>query len=175
MKLRWLVIIIGLSILIIALAYGIKYLKTSKKPVVPVQSIVQTTPSRIPTPLQGNLESCDVKKEGNPLLETDPKTLNVNGEKVIVGTFKGNVNQINLDKIDKTATVSASIELVSPTGDQVYTFKVKEEKGLVYDAVNLKDLTLTGLKKGQTVVLSFNCFTRFNNLFRITIVAVTSM
>lgn len=53
MKFKWVLIISGLSVLIIASAFGIKYLKTSKKPIIPVQNNVQTTPSPFPTSQSG--------------------------------------------------------------------------------------------------------------------------
>lgn len=85
-----------------------------------------------------------------------------------VGTFFGNINNLTYDSGKQIAT----LELISPKGDQQHTFNLKEEPGLVHDAIALQDLTLADLKVGQTVVISFNCDTATEK-FRITRVAIT--
>jgi len=125
----------------------------------PTPIAIEITPSVAPS-----LESCSIKKEGNPLVEDVKKA----DEKTIIGTFRGNITKVTVH-LDNTA----SIDLYSIRGGQGHTFRVKEEKGLVYDAVNLKDLTLTDLKKGNTVTMSFNCFPAQRDLFRITRISVT--
>ncbi|MCL5970211.1 MAG: hypothetical protein M1450_01780 [Patescibacteria group bacterium] len=116
-----------------------------------------------PTPVISYLETCSVKKEGNPLVEDVKKV----DDKTIIGTFRGNITKITVH-LDSTA----DIDLYSIRGGQGHTFKVKEEKGLVYNAVNLKDLTLLDLNKGNTVTMSFNCFPT-KGLFKITRISVT--
>lgn len=124
-----------------------------------------TSPTPTP-PLVSNLETCDVKKEGNPLVN-DVKTI----EGSIIGSFRGNINAFEYNLQDQ----SASLELISPRGDQKHTFNLIEEEKLVYDAIELKDLALSDLKRGQTVAISFNCFPDQpkDKQFRITRVAIT--
>ena len=164
---KWLAIITGISALIVISAFGIKYLRSQKNIKTPTQSLSQTTPSLTPKPV-ANLESCDFKKEDNPLVN-DLKTLTISNKKVIVGTFRGNINSYALNS-DK---VSAKIDLISPKGEQSHTFSIKDEKGLVYDAVSQKDLTVADLKPGLTVEISFNCFPENNNIFKLTRINIT--
>lgn len=109
-----------------------------------------------------DLETCAVKMEGNPLV-ADVRSL-PNG--TIVGNYRGTINKI------ETTDGGAAIEVVSPRGDQTHTFAVKEEDGLVYDAMTRTDLTLAGLEAGNSVVISFNCLPDKNNLFKLTRIAV---
>lgn len=143
--------------------------QTAQKPRKAVQT--QTTPTQTAEQPSKNLETCSITKEGNPLVDGEIRKLKDKNGEIVVSTFRGNINKYNYDATKS----SSSLELISPKGDQSYTFVLKEEKGLVYDAIDLKDLTLKDLKIGQTVVLSFNCFTYKpeNEQFRITRVAVT--
>lgn len=101
-------------------------------------------------PLADSLDTCAIKKEGNPLV-SDVTT--IPGKKFIVGTFLGNI-----DKVDyNTQTQTAEIKLMSPKGDQDHTFTVKAEKGLITDAKTRGELQLSDLARGQTATLSFNC------------------
>lgn len=136
------------------------------------------TPTPSPTPsftYASGLESCSVKKEGNPLVDylTTVKTgtLSATPQTIIVGTFRGNINKFTYDAGEKTAT----LELIAPKGDQQHTFNLKEESGLVHDATTITNLTLADLKVGQTVVISFNCYPDQpkEKQFKITRVAVT--
>lgn len=113
-----------------------------------------------------NLKKCDIKKDGNPLVS---RVITLKNENAIVGTFTGNINKITYNSVNQVA----SIEIISPKGEQNYIFTVKEESGLVYDAVGLKALKLSDLKRGQTVVASFNCTPKQENSFKITHLAIT--
>lgn len=170
--LKWVIIIIASSAVIIALAFGIKYFKTSKQNT-PFPTPSSPPPTSFPTPIPGslNLESCDIKKEGNPLLTAAPEKLSLGSSEVIAGTFRGNINKIIVVTVEPSQTYA--LELISPQGDQIHTFILQEEKGLVYDSVNLKDLTLKDITLGQTVVISFNCFLE-DKRFKITRVAIES-
>lgn len=112
------------------------------------------------------LQKCNIKKETNPLI-SDVRTI----KNRVIGTLTGNINKLSYNQVSPSAT----LELISPKGEQTYGFSVQEEKGLVYDAVNLKDLLLGDLKLGQTIVASFNCSTRDKVPFRITRLSVTSL
>ncbi|MBI4078781.1 MAG: hypothetical protein HY429_00565 [Candidatus Levybacteria bacterium] len=121
---------------------------------------VSFQPTSIPS-----LESCSIKEEGNPLVQ-DVQILK---DGTIFGTFRGNIQTYTLNQ----SSSSATMEVISPRGDQTHTFTIKEEPGLVYDAIAQKDLTLSNLRRGLTVVISFNCFPNKGNLFRLTRIAVT--
>lgn len=116
-----------------------------------------------------NLESCDVTKEGNPLVDGNIQTITLPSGKVLVGTFRGNINNLTFN----SSRSSVDLELISPKGDQNHVFSLSEEKGLVHDAIDLKDLTLADLKKGETVVMSFNCYFNQGKKFKITRIEVT--
>lgn len=105
-----------------------------------------------PIVTSANLESCDVKKEGNPLVE-DVETLNIEGQEIVVGNFRGNINNVTLSEDKQTAQV----EVVAPRGDQTHTFSLREQNGLVYDMTSGEDGTLADLAKGQVVTISFDC------------------
>lgn len=125
-------------------------------------SIPQST---LPPKVETNLESCSVTKEGNPLVSEVKKL----PDGTIIGTFLGNINKVDFSS-DK---LTASIEVISPQGDQTHIFKLKDEKGLIYDGLKLKDLSLSDLAEGQTVIISFNCFPDKDNLFKIAQVKIT--
>lgn len=111
-----------------------------------------------------NLETCDLKKEGNPLVSDVTKL----PDGTIVGNFVGNIN-----KTESFVDGRLSLEVVAPRGDQTYTFTVREEEGLVFDLKEGKDLSLSDLAPGNTITMSFNCFPEKNNQFKITRITVT--
>lgn len=133
--------------------------------VVPTSS---PAPSLPPVSSTLSFTGCEIEKQGNPLVE-DVRVLDIEGENVVVGTMRGNINQISFGEDQK----SAKIELISPKAEQTYTFTAEEETGLVYDGIELKDLNLLDLKQGMTVVASFNCFSEQDNKFLITRITVT--
>ena len=142
-----------------------------KKKVQSLPSPTKTTqaPSIKTDNLDDQISSCKITKEGNSLVD-DVQTINTGKASVLVGTFRANVNKITPDSTNS----SPLIELISPRGDQTHSFRVTEEKGLVYDSINLKDLTLKDLKPGKTVTVSFNCFPDRGNLFKISRISVLS-
>lgn len=121
-------------------------------------------PKATPEAIKINLETCDVKKEGNPLVSDVTKL----PDGTIVGNFAGNIN-----KTESFLDGRLSFEVIAPKGDQTYTFTVREEEGLVFDLKEGKDLKLTDLAPGNTVTMSFNCFPEKNNQFKITRITVT--
>lgn len=127
---------------------------------------IQSGPTPTP-PLVANLETCNVTKEGNPLV-VDVQTL-PNG--TIVGDFRGNINKTTFN----SQRTEASIELISQKGEQTHTFNLKDEEGLVYDVTLGKDLKLSDLSAGQTVTMSFNCFKDQSQekQFKITRISIT--
>lgn len=146
-------------ILFVAVAGLVFYLyQSQRKPLRP-----PVTP--LPEVTRDNLESCSVKKEGNPLVN-DVKAL---PDGTIVGNFRGNINKVELTD-DRKFT---SLEVVSPRGDQNHTFRVREEDGLVYDVTSGKNLKLTDLAPGQTVFMSFDCFPQKSGQFKITRISIT--
>lgn len=147
---------------------NLPFLPSRKSNIVPVTKI-PTKSNTLPTEAtKANLETCGIKKEGNPLVDGEITTLKIQDSDMIVGTFRGNIN--GLEEVSGTT----NLELIAPAGDQTYTFKLKEEEGLVYDAIELQDLTLKDLNRGMTVVLSFNCnIVGGKDNFRITRVAIT--
>lgn len=120
----------------------------------------------VPAPNLSDLESCDVKKEGNPLVE-DYQKFTANGRRVIIGTYRGNINQINTDPF--------RFQLISPKADQVYNFTtLKDEKGLIFDDTTQKELKLADLELGNSIVMSFNCFPGSKSVFKITKIEITA-
>lgn len=123
-----------------------------------------TPPPKIVDASQG-LESCSVKKEGNPLVE-DVRSL---PDGTIIGVIRGNIDNISFNMGKK----SGAISLISISQGQSHTFKrIEDEEGLVYDATLQKEIKLSGLKRGMTVQISFNCFPDQDDLFKITRIAV---
>ena len=109
-----------------------------------------------PPKAEDNLESCNVKKLGNPLLLSP-------------GSYKGIIQSINLNSNNN----SADIKLTSANGVQTHTFTVKAENGLaVFNPNTKKDLLLTDLKAGQNVILTANCGQNQDSLFKITQIAI---
>ena len=177
---KWVVIIIVTSALITTLAFGIKYLTSSKqiKPAVssPAPGLSTIPPASKPASKPIDLESCDIKAEDNPLVEgkiekfTDPNAP-LEKQEVLVGRFYGILHTINL-KPDKS---EADIQLISPKGDQILPFVLKEEKGVIEDSKTLRPVEITKLKSGFTIQMSFNCFPKEKSgqRFNITKFAVT--
>ncbi|KKQ65530.1 MAG: hypothetical protein US86_C0010G0001 [Candidatus Daviesbacteria bacterium GW2011_GWA2_38_24] len=153
-----------LTILIPVVLFFVSKNFSLKKP-----ATVTPSPTSRALSLEEQINNCSITKEGNPLVN-DVQVFKTGEKEAMVGTFRANINKVYPD----STKLSPSIELVSPRGDQTHTFRVTEEKGLVYDAVNQKDLKLTDLKPGLTVAASFNCFPDQNNLFKITQISVTS-
>lgn len=122
------------------------------------------TPSPLPSPKQATIDQlttakqfsffgCNIKKEGNPIVH-EMIAASTKDKDLVFGTFFGNINKISFDTAKKTA----SIQIISPKGDQTYSFKVTDSKGLVYDSTIAKPFNFADLKAGQTVMISFNCF-----------------
>lgn len=119
---------------------------------------------------QEKLDTCSVRKEGNALVK-DVRTLQIKGKPVVVGVFRGNINSVVGVEAGRV-----KIEVISPKGEQSYTLTVLNQPGVVYDAVNQKDLSTEDLKAGQTVEVSFNCFKDGNKEeFKIARVAITGL
>lgn len=119
-----------------------------------------THPTGYTTSKELVITSCtDIKLAGNALFNRVMPL----GD-MVFATMRGNINQFSLSS---GLTSSASIQLISPKAEQVYNFSVKEENGLVYDGIHLKDLHLSDLKRGQTVEISINCFPKDHNRIRI--------
>jgi len=96
--------------------------------------------------LAPNLETCSITKQASPLVD-DVKTLGSGNNKTVVGTFRGNINKYIYDKASKTA----KLELISPGGEQVYTFL------LIVSQINQKGSSLR-LQELQLLVNSmYNC------------------
>lgn len=157
------------AILITVAFYYLQIKKSTSSSINQSSTTQQQKPTLTPTSqtiTSADLENCQVKKQSNPLVDN----LMELSDGTVIGTFRGNINNIN------TASKYAQIELVSPKADQIHTFNVKPEKGLVNDAVNLKEIALNDLKQGQTLVISFNCFPKNNpgNKFKITKIDLTS-
>jgi hypothetical protein len=110
------------------------------------------------------LQNCEVTKDGNPIVEHVQKI-----QDFIVGSYRGNINEYSYSPSNNTA----SLLLISPKGDQTQLFSLKGEKGLVFDAITMKEISLADLKRGQTVSISFNCFPKENNEFKITRINLT--
>ncbi len=107
-------------------------------------------------------QGCDIKKEGNPLVDGVYP-----GKDLIYGTFYGNI-----DKVNKESSSSATLLLLSPKGDQSYSLNVKDEPNLVFDATTLKNVSFSTLKPGLTVSVTFNCYPQKNNLLKIASIAI---
>lgn len=108
-----------------------------------------------------DLESCDLKAEGNPLVYGEIIRIKEGQRDDLVGAFRGNVNQVELTK------QGALLELLSPQADQKYTFSITSEKNLIMNNATQKEMQLSELKPGMTLVMSFNCFKNQNNKFKI--------
>lgn len=116
-----------------------------------------------------SLERCDIKKATNPLLEVEAQVINSNKGEELVGSFKGNIQDISLS----ADNLSALIEVSSLLGAQRHTFNIKAEGGLsVFNITKKKDLTIVDLKKGQTISLTFSCPKAQKDLFKITKITV---
>jgi|SRR3989338_1103934 len=110
----------------------------------------------LPSKIEDNLESCNVKKIGNPLLLSP-------------GNYKGIIQSINLNSNNN----STDIKLTSANGVQTHTFSIKTENGLVvFNPKTKEDLLLTDLKTGQNVTLTANCGQNQDNLFKIITIAI---
>lgn len=165
-------VLLTFLILLLVIPFGV-YLVSKSLPKKKTQNPVPVGAGQAPVVKQDNLDNqiqnCSITKEGNPLID-DVQILDTSKVKVLVGTFRANINKITPD----ATGLSPLIELASPRADQTHSFRVTEEKGLVYDSVNLKDLTLKDLKPGKTVSVSFNCFPSRGNLFKLTRFSVLS-
>lgn len=112
--------------------------------------------SQVLPKINDGLENCQVKKEGNPLVESP-------------GNFKGVIQTISFN----SSNTEADIQLTSAVGKQTHIFKVKAENGLaVFNPKTKKDLLLTDLRSGQTVTLTSSCAQNQDSLFKIITIAV---
>lgn len=168
------------SAIILTLAFGIKYLKTSKQTNIPSKKPAQTsplsTPFSTPIPESLNLESCDIKLEENPLVQgkiekfTSPDA-KLEQQAVVVGRFYGILHTFDLN----TNKTEADIQLISPKGDQVLPFHIKDAPGIIQNTETKQHMSITTLKPGLTILMSFNCFPnmKYGERFKITQFAVT--
>lgn len=169
-------IILGVVVLGVIVFFFLprKPLSETKPP--PIPSLSTIPPTAKPASKQIDLESCNFNPEENPLIQgkiekfTAPDAAEEKQE-VIVGRFYGILHTFNL----KPNKDEADIQLISPTGDQILPFSLKEEKGVIEDAQTLKPMAITKLKKGFTIQMSFNCFPNmtYGERFKITKFAVT--
>jgi len=116
-----------LTILIPVVLFFVSKNFSLKKP-----ATVTPSPTSRALSLEEQINNCSITKEGNPLVN-DVQVFKTGEKEAMVGTFRANINKVYPD----STKLSPSIELVSPRGDQTHTFRVTEEKGLVYDAVKI--------------------------------------
>lgn len=117
--------------------------------------------SSSPSLARVNLESCSLKAEGNPLVDGEIVRIKEGGRDDLVGAFRGNVNNVEL------TDTGALVELLSPKADQKYTFLITGEKNLIINNATQKEMQLSELKPGMTLLMSFNCYKKQNNKFKI--------
>lgn len=136
--------------------YFSRYNNTVNKP-----SITTVTPT--PTNTKLTIKDCNIKKEGNPLISN---LWNIEKSNLVAGTLVGNIQKVT------TSNSSATLKIISPKGDQTYEFTVPVEKGMFFSNTSQKEVSVTFLHSGQSALVSFSCFPKQNNLFKITQVAV---
>lgn len=125
---------------------------------------IPPTQSLYPPQSSADLQSCKARQQGNSLV-VSVNTVN----NVIVGQYKGKITAFTLSN-DKT---SASLTLVSLDGRQQEQFTIPSQAS-IYTIHPPGPSIITHLKNGQTVDMTFNCFTDQNNLFKITQVGIDS-
>lgn len=123
------------------------------------------TPSA-PVVTRVDLESCNLKAEGNPLVYGEIIRIKEGQRDDLVGAFRGNVNQVELTE------QGALLEMLSPRADQKYTFSIISEKNLIMNNATQKEMQLSELKPGMTLLMSFNCYKNQNNKFKIVSIIV---
>ncbi len=150
---------------IIALLFYFQIITIGRKaPVSQVPANTKAVTINLP-PDNPNLENCFIQKEGNPLV------LNVQQDpEMIYGEISGNLNNISFD-----SETSAQLQMVSFQADQMHTYTLKYQEGLVYDGSELKNVPLKSLQKGQVLTISFNCFPKLpeDKQFRIARVVIS--
>jgi hypothetical protein len=109
-----------------------------------------------------DLQSCKARQQGNPLMQS-VNTVN----NIIVGQYEGKISGLNLS----ANKASASLLLVSLDGRQHEQFTVPST-ATIYTLKPPGLSLLTHLQNNQKVVITFNCFTDQNNLFKITQVGI---
>ncbi len=133
-----------------------------------------TIPALSPTPLSqapeqavnkdaeynNQLENCSSQKGVTPLInEVSVK------DNIQTGTLIGHINDITFE-----ASKSAKVNLVSIKADQLYPFDLPNLKNVIYDDKQLKYVSISELKTGQSVSIQFDCDPKRpnNQKFRIT-------
>lgn len=154
-------VVITLVIILLILAF-LAYLYTRyieysslSKLFAPPDSSTSSSQARV------DLESCSLKAEGNPLVDGEIVRIKEGGRDDLVGAFRGNVNNVEL------TDSGALVELLSPRADQKYTFSITAEKNLIINNGTQKEMQLSELKPGMTLLMSFNCYKNQNNKFKI--------
>lgn len=172
-KYKWVILAVAISLVII-----IALIVSKKVSIQPYSKLPQTAPenniatgSAQPFKIQNGptdfVADCKVIKEGNALVVA---VTTIPNENTIVGALLGNINQITGSDTDY------KIDLLSPTASQRYIFDIKDESGLVRDSNTNKEIKLSDLKRGQTLLVSYNCTPNpIKDQFKITDIARTSM
>lgn len=117
--------------------------------------------SRLPAKSQINqptaLDTCNVKKEGNPLVTSLAENNNI-----ISGTFTGRITAV----AQSGSRNSVIISLISEKGNQRYTFNILKQPGLFYDSNKARSVEAQSLAAGQKIMITFNCLPKGGNLFK---------
>ncbi len=160
---RWIKVLLAILVLLVVALLGLNYfrvidLKISYLP-------QKSTPATSQTPLLPfSLDTCLVKKEGNPLVES------ISAQPTgTMGVITGKVENVVAEPVRGSSIIS----LVSLDGVQKYDFNILPYPGLaVIDQTNKKDTTLANIQTGQKVSLYFECSSS-DNLFKFTRVSVS--
>lgn len=159
---KWLKISLALILVIILALTGLNYfgiIDLSKYlPFLPKRSQPQTVELIHPF----SLDSCLIKKEGNPLvLEISANDFGS------IGKIQGVVDKISTEPIREATIISLS----SLDKKQQYNFSLFEQPNLIVDLSTNKVASLSALKQNQTLTLSFSC-SKESNLFKFTRVTI---
>ncbi|OGE30656.1 hypothetical protein A2631_03820 [Candidatus Daviesbacteria bacterium RIFCSPHIGHO2_01_FULL_44_29] len=175
-KPQQILIVAGIIALIFVVAMSVWYLRSIRSKDLPNKTIVSSpSPTSISKPSEQSVNKvfqfnkCNtLQANSNPLIGGDLSVIEQGKDTLISGVFIGNINSISYNKTTKTA----KIEFISSAGMQTYTTDIKEEPQLVYNSVTKKDSSLSELKVGNSIVASFNCFPKQNDLFKIVTIEV---
>lgn len=163
-RMKKLAIILGLVILAVILLlsgyFAVKHYML-KEPATSI-SLPQPTPSQpkptlVPLPTQETgpktleLKDCNINPLLNPLVD---RVIPVSKDTPAIIILLGNVNEITFNKDSKTADIS----LLSFKAEQIYSLRLTQQNGLVFNQGLAKEVSVSDLKTGQLLEIQYNCY-----------------
>lgn len=155
-------ILLSITILVVAFVLFLLVHRSTQSPHALSSTLTSQRSTELPSQSPSQLESCAVRKEGNPLVQNVTVI-----DDVVVGQFEGMVTSMI------PSSGSATITIASFTGNQLHTLTIPKTIP-VYDVKATAPLPFDSIQTGKTVLVTFNCFEKKQNKYEFTSIGVES-